>query len=172
MAELSGVSRRLLINVEQGAANPGLGTLLRLSDSLGIGLPALVELPAPAAVKVTRQGEGAALWRSDAGGAGVLVAGTEPPDVLELWDWTLAPGDQHSSEAHSRGTKELVQVQEGMLTVHVGDDAVVLEAGDAVAFPGDVAHSYVNAGAVHARFSLAVFEPGVAPITRTEASHV
>ena len=172
LAELSGVSRRLLINVEQGAANPGLGTLLRLSDSLGIGLPALVELPAPAAVRVTRQGEGAALWRSDAGGAGVLVAGTEPPDVLELWDWTLAPGDQHSSEAHSRGTKELVQVQEGMLTVHVGDDAVVLEVGDAVAFPGDVAHSYVNAGAVNARFSLAVFEPGVAPITRTEASHV
>lgn len=48
-----------------------------------------------------------------AGGRGVLVAGTESPDVVELWGWTLGPGDQHESEAHSPGTKELLQVQQG-----------------------------------------------------------
>ena len=90
LAGVAEVSRRMLVNVEQGAANPSVGTLLRLSDALGIGLPALVEPPQPAALKVTRCGEGAALWTSDAGGRGVLVAGTEPPDVVELWDWTLA----------------------------------------------------------------------------------
>ena len=41
--------------------------------------------------------------------------------------------------------------------------SVTLEAGDAVAFPGDVAHSYANPGTQPARFSLAVFEPGVGP---------
>ena len=51
-----------------------------------------------------------------AGGRGVLVAGTEPPDVVELWDWTLGPGDTHVSEAHTAGTKELLQVQEGTVT--------------------------------------------------------
>ena len=94
LAESAGVSRRMVVNVEQGAANPSVGTLLRISDALGVGLPALVEPPEPRPVKVTRRGEGAALWTSDAGGRGVLVAGTEPPDVLELWDWTLAPGDR------------------------------------------------------------------------------
>src|SRR6476469_9395077 len=79
LAESAGVSRRMLVNVEQGAANPSVGTLLRISDALGVGLPALVEPPEQRLVKVTRAGEGAALWSSYAGGRGVLVAGTEPP---------------------------------------------------------------------------------------------
>ncbi len=62
LAEAAGVSRRMVVNVEQGAANPSVGTLLRLSDALGVGLPALVEPPDPAAMRVTRSGEGAALW--------------------------------------------------------------------------------------------------------------
>ena len=47
LAEAAGVSRRMVVNVEQGAANPSVGTLLRISDALGIGLPALVAPPEP-----------------------------------------------------------------------------------------------------------------------------
>ncbi|MFZ0325057.1 MAG: XRE family transcriptional regulator [Actinomycetes bacterium] len=168
LAEAAGVSRRMVVNVEQGAANPSVATLLRLSDALGIGLPALVEPPQPKEVKVTRRGEGAALWSTASGGRGVLVAGTEPPDVVELWDWTLGPGDKHSTEAHAAGTQELVQVQQGTITVQVADQSVTLKTGDAVAFPGDVSHSYGNAHKKPARFSLAVFEPGVGQASRSE----
>jgi quercetin dioxygenase-like cupin family protein len=52
----------------------------------------------------------------------------------------------------------------------IGQSAV-LEAGDAVAFPGDVPHSYANHGRSPARFSLAVFKPGVGSVNRTDASH-
>ncbi|MCU1572726.1 MAG: putative helix-turn-helix domain protein [Micrococcaceae bacterium] len=169
LAESAGVSRRMVVNVEQGVVNPSVGTLLRISDALGIGLPALVEIPKPQPLlQVTRQGGGAALWTSDAGGRGVLVAGTEPPDVVELWDWTLNPADQHVSEPHAPGTKELLQVQQGTIVVVVDEQAVTLEPGDAVAFPGDVGHSYANHGVRPARFSLAVFEPGVGSGHRPE----
>jgi transcriptional regulator with XRE-family HTH domain len=168
LAEAAGVSRRMVVNVEQGAANPSVGTLLRISDALGVGLPALVERPQPKPVKVTRHGGGAVLWSSESGGRGVLVAGTEPPDVAELWDWTLGPGDQHGSDAHKPGTKELIQLQQGAITIEVAGQPVTLEAGDAVAFRGDVAHSYANPGTQPARFSLAVFEPGAGPGSRPE----
>jgi transcriptional regulator with XRE-family HTH domain len=171
LADAAGVSRRMLINVEQGAANPSVGTLLRIGDALGVGLPALVEAPRPRPLKVTRREEGAALWSGQFGGRGLLVAGTESPDVLELWDWTLGPNDRHASEAHALGTKELLQVQEGTITVEVGDRSVTLDAGDAVTFSGDVAHSYANLDARLARFSLAVFEPAVGSGTRAEVSH-
>lgn len=161
LATEAGVSRRMVINVEQGTVNPSVGTLLRISDALGVGLPVLVEPPHPNPVKVTRHGDGACLWRSDAGGRGVLVAGTEPPDVVELWDWTLTPGDRHASEAHAPGTRELVQVLQGTIVIQVAGQVVSLDAGDAAAFAGDVVHSYVNPGVQPARFSLAVFEPGV-----------
>jgi transcriptional regulator with XRE-family HTH domain len=169
LAEAAGVSRRMVVNVEQGAVNPSVGTLLRISDALGVGLPALVEPAQPKPVKVTRRGDGAALWSGEFGGRGVLVAGTEPPDVLELWDWTLGPGDRHASETHTPGTRELVQVQSGAITIEVADQSITLDAGDAVSFPGDVAHSYANPGTRPARFSLAVFEPGVGSGPRSEA---
>ncbi|MGY2876064.1 transcriptional regulator with XRE-family HTH domain [Marmoricola sp. URHA0025 HA25] len=166
LAEAAAVSRRALANVEQGAANPSVGTLLRISDALGIGLPALVEPPAPGPVKVTRAGEGAVLWTGTAGGRGVLVAGTDSPDVVEFWDWTLEPGERHESGGHSVGTRELIQVQQGAVSITVGDDDFVLETGDALALPGDVTHSYANGRKKRARFALAVFEPGVG--TRSE----
>lgn len=161
LAEAAGVSRRMVVNVEQGAANPSVGTLLRISDALGVGLPALVAVPQPKPLRVTRGGEGAVLWSSEAGGRAVLVAGTESPDVTELWDWTLGPGDAHASEAHTPGTRELVQVQEGTVRLEVAGEPVTLAAGDAATFPGDVAHSYANPGPDPARFTLVVFEPGV-----------
>jgi len=170
LAEIAGVSRRMLVNVEQGAVNPSVGTLLRLSDALGVGLPALVEPPTPRAAKLVRAGAGAALWTGAAGGRGVLVAGTEPPDVVELWDWVLAPGERHDSEAHSDGTRELLHMQEGSLTVEVEGDRYDLGAGDALAFHGDAMHAYVNSTDAPARFSLTVFEPGVGTRARGDGN--
>ena len=167
LAEVAGVSRRAVVNVEQGVANPSVGTLLRISDALGIGLPTLVAPPEPKPVMLTRAGQGAVLWTGNSGGRGVLVAGTDPPDVLELWDWTLAPGDRHDSEAHAAGTKELIHVLAGTLTLEVADQSYSLTTGDAVAFPGDVAHSYANGDRTEGRFSLAVFEPGSVRATHT-----
>ena len=165
LAAASDVSRRMLVNVEQGATNPSVGTLLKLATALGVGLPTLVEPPELASLKVTRAGDGAVLWTSEAGGRGVLVAGTGPP-TLELWEWTLGAGDRYVSEAHVAGTKEAVQVQQGALVVEVTDESVSLQAGDALAFAGDVPHVYANPGSEPARFSLAVFEPVVGASAR------
>ena len=54
LAERSGVSRRMLVSIEQGSANPSIATLLLISDALGIGLPALVDMDHPSALRVTR----------------------------------------------------------------------------------------------------------------------
>lgn len=163
LADISTVSRRMIISVEHGEANPSVATLLKLSDALGVGLPALVEPPQTDGLKVTRSGEGATLWTSEAGGRGVLRTGTNPPEVVELWEWTLGPSDTYRSDAHSPGTKELIHVLHGTVTVECGEQHVTLKTGDAVTFPGDVAHAYLNPHRRPARFSLAVFEPGVSP---------
>lgn len=163
LAEIAGVSRRMVISVEQGAVNPSIGTLLRLSDALGVGLSALVDSPPAGRSKVTTAGNGAVLWRGAHGGTGVLVASTEPPDVVELWDWTLAPGDEHTSETHSEGTRELLQVHDGELTMTVDGQISQLASGDAMTFASDVPHSYANHGVTPTVFTLSVFEPGVIP---------
>lgn len=161
LAAASGVSRRMIVSVEQGEANPSVATLLKLSDALGIGLPSLVEPPSPTPVRLTRDGEAPALWTSPAGGRATLVAGTQPPDVVELWDWRLGPGDEYRSEPHSAGTRELLQVVRGRLRLEVEDQVFDLRTGDAVTFGGDVPHGYLNPYRTPTRFALSVFEPGV-----------
>jgi transcriptional regulator with XRE-family HTH domain len=170
LAEATGVSRRMIVNIEQGATNPSVGTLLKISDALGVGLPELVEPPRTAPRSMTRRGEGAALWTGDRGGTGILMAGTRSPDVLELWDWTLEAQEQHTSEAHAAGTMEVLQVQQGTITITVAGEPFTLGEGDALTFPGDVDHSYSNHSGTRARFSLAVFEPGVGSALK-EGSH-
>ena len=161
LAEAAGISRRQVVNVEQGEANPSIGTLLSISDALGIGLPALVEPPSSRLVKVTRAGDGAALWTGEHGGRGVLLVGTASPDVVELWEWHLYPGERHVSASHQAGTRELLHVLDGVVTLVVSEESFDLASGDAITFPGDVAHVYANDGTEPARFSLSVYEPGV-----------
>lgn len=170
LAEASEVSRRMLINIEQGAANPSIAILLKLSDTLGVGLPALVASPPPTAVKVTRSGMGPVLWSGEAGGRAVLVAATVPPNVVELWDWTLGPGERHPSNAHAAGTRELLHVLEGAVIIEVAEKLVPLQTGDALSFSGDVPHAYANPDSAPARFSLSVFEPAVGTSPRGKAT--
>jgi quercetin dioxygenase-like cupin family protein len=152
----------MLVSIEQGSANPSIATLLLLSDALGIGLPALVEMDRSPGLRVTRSGTAPVLWRGELGGQAVLVAGTEPPDVTELWDWTLGPGECHSTEAHAAGTRELLLVLEGQVELSVGQRAEVLATGDSASFSGDLPHGYANPSSVQAaRFALTVFEPAV-----------
>jgi transcriptional regulator with XRE-family HTH domain len=160
LAERSGVSRRMLVNVEQGVTNASIATLLRLSEALGIGLPALVA-PGEDGVRfvVHRAGSQTPLWRGEHGGEALLVVGVAAPGAIELWDWTLGPGDAHASEPHVAGTRELLVVIEGEVVLGIAGEEVVLGQGDAVSFPGDVLHGYRNDGATRARFALTVFEP-------------
>lgn len=163
LAQRSGVSRRMVINVEQGASNPSIATLLRLSHALGVGLPALVDVERPGTLRVVGAAQAPVLWRGPAGGQGRLVAGTEPPDVVELWDWTLQPGEAHDTEPHTRGTRELLLVLAGQVRLTVGQQTRLLAVGESAQFPGDAAHGYANPAAdgPPARFCLTVFSPHV-----------
>src|SRR5215218_2240949 len=163
LADRSGVSRRMVITIEHGEGNPSIATLLRISGALGVGLPVLVDVERPHALTVTPAGQAPVLWHGPDGGQALLVAGTEPPDVVELWHWTMHPGEQHASEAHSAGTRELLLVLDGAIDLRVGDRTDRLRAGDSAAFAGDVAHGYAGVpdADAPARFALTVFQPSV-----------
>ena len=92
----------------------------------------------------------------------MLVAGTDPPDVVELWDWTLEPGEEHRTEAHATGTRELLLVLAGEVALRSGRRRRCWRPATSAQFAGDVPHGYANPGdGPAARFCLTVFEPRV-----------
>lgn len=152
-------SRRMLVTIEQGATNPSIATLLRLSDALGVGLPALVA-PGPS-VTITRQTGAGGTVDQSGGRAAYLAAGTSRRRSWNCGTGSWGPGDEHRSEVHSAGTRELMTVLKGTVRLTVGEQTWDLRTGDAASFAGDVEHGYANPGTSPSRFSLTVYEPHV-----------
>lgn len=158
LAARAGVSKGMLIQIEQTRTNPSLGTLCRLSDAIGVSLARLVELDEAPAVRTVAADQAAVLWRAPGSHARLLV-GSDRSSHLELWDWVLAPGGGHASEEHAPGTQELVHVLTGTLTLSVDGRDYRIETDGAVVFQADRPHAYSNSGAEPLRFSMTVAQP-------------
>jgi len=159
LAQRSGVSKGMLVQLEGARTNPSLGTLCKLAETLGVSLAGLVELHEAPAVRVVRPDEVARLWASEAGSAGDLLVGSDERDHLELWHWTLAPGDRHDSDAHARGTREMMHVLAGEMILTVDGSDHVVRSGGAAMFVADIDHAYRNDGAVPVELVMVVLQP-------------
>src|SRR4029453_3213680 len=62
LAARSGISRRLIVQMEQAQANPSIGTLLRLADAFEVTLSELLPEQPAATVGVRPAGETLQLW--------------------------------------------------------------------------------------------------------------
>ena len=145
LAGRSGVSKGMLVQIEQARTNPSIGTLCRLADAYGVTLAQIVELSDTASVRVVEPDEVVRLWEGDAGSVGDLLVGADRREHVELWRWSLAAGDAHVSEGHMEGTREMMAVLSGTLSLEVGEVTHVVRAGGAVLFDADRPHAYRNA---------------------------
>ena len=160
LAAAAGVSRGTIIQIETARGNPSIGTLCNLAAALRVGVASLVEGDAEPRIVVRRAAEAAELWTSEAGSQAAFLIGTDPPDVVELWNWTLRPGDGFDGEAHPRGTQELLFVLDGRLGLRVGVAERELRTGDTVLFQAHAPHRYSCVGESEVRFVMVVLQPG------------
>lgn len=162
LAGRSGVSKGVLVAVEQGRSNPSLATLARIGDAFGIPVTRLLDRADEAVVHVTGPAAARVLWHGEAGGTGTIVAATPPPWAAELWRWRLEPGDTFGGDAHAPATRELTWVESGELVLTVSGQQYRLGPGECARFPGDLPHSYVNEGPEPAVLTMVVVVPPAA----------
>jgi transcriptional regulator with XRE-family HTH domain len=157
LAARAGVSKGMLLQVEQARTNPSVATICRLATALGVSVASLVEAPEGPSVRVVRADEGVTLWTGgNKDSAARLMVGSGTSQQVELWDVRMVPGDGFSSEGHPTGTRELLLVIEGELTLELDGTPHLVCAGDAIAFVADRSHAYRNLGTAPLRYSLSV----------------
>jgi transcriptional regulator with XRE-family HTH domain len=159
LAERAAVAKGTVIAIEQSRANPNIGTLCRLADALGVGVSALIQADVGPRVRVKRADETPALWHGESGGKGLFLMGTDPPDVVELWDWTMEPGETFDGGPHPTGSFEILSVLSGELALTVGEQEHRLGVGDSILFDADGEHRYANPGRKANRYVMSVLEP-------------
>jgi transcriptional regulator with XRE-family HTH domain len=156
LAARSGISRRLIVQMEQAQANPSIGTLLRLADAFEVTLSELLPEQPTATVGVRPAGETLQLWEGPRGGACRLLISHGP---IELWSWTLKPGEVYESKPHRPGSVELLSVAAGTLDLDVGRETFSLSAGDSAWFDAATAHAYRNPTRSTTRFIMVFSTP-------------
>jgi transcriptional regulator with XRE-family HTH domain len=157
LAARSGVSKGMLSQVEQARTNPSVATICRLATALGVSIASLVEAPEVPSARVVRAEEAVTLWTGGHNGSAArLLVGSGTAQQVELWDVRMVAGDGYASEGHPSGTRELLLVIEGELTLELDGAPHKVGAGDAIAFVADRPHAYRNLGSAPLRYSLCV----------------
>ena len=159
LAKNAGVSKAMLVQIEQARTNPSIATLCRIANALGVTVSRFVENAEEPAVRLIRSSDAVALWRGSMGGAGKLFVGLDTPSLLEVWHWTLGSGEGHDGIAHPAGTREVLYILEGELTLSAGSTRYRAAATDVLVFQADRPHRYANESASGLRFLMAVAEP-------------
>ncbi|MFI1017724.1 helix-turn-helix domain-containing protein [Streptomyces sp. NPDC020965] len=161
LAARAGVSRGMIIQIEQARTNPSVGTTVKLADALGISITTLLDYEQGAQVRLVAPDQAVRMWSTSTGSSGRLLIGTEKPGPLELWGWRLMSGDSSESDAHAEGTVELIHVSAGELTLIVDGEAYTVPAGTSASFEAQVPHGYRNDGAEPVEMTMAVSVPAL-----------
>ena len=156
LATRSGVSRAMIVQVEGARTNASLGTICQLADALGAPVQSLIERPNESRLQVIAADEMSVLWSTEDGSWARLLCGTSSREKLEFWSWRLTPSTHYSSKAHPAGTREIIWVTSGSLTVGCGDLEAIVATGECVVFEADQQHTYHNRGRRVCEFTMIV----------------
>lgn len=149
LAELSGISRRMIVAVESGEANVSLSSVDRLAAALGVSFTQIVR---PPDATDSRRIEGLAWRGAEPDSHAVLLGGAPATREAELWLWSLAEGERYPSEAGSGGWHEMLLVIEGLLVIETADGRYDIGAGDFLIFSSAAPYVFANGGGGTVRF--------------------
>ncbi len=158
LSRRAGVSKGMLVEIEGCRANPSIALLCRLASSMGVSVADFVNVAGKPAVHLIDASDIPVLWKGEKGGSARLLAGTSGPDMVELWQWILHPGETFESPGHPEGTSELLHVCEGKLTLILSEETYVIMKGCSAVARTDAPHAYTNDGNEVAVFTMTVSE--------------
>jgi transcriptional regulator with XRE-family HTH domain len=153
VAKAAAVPRSTIANLESGTGNPSLTVLIKVANSLGVPVDELLASPRARVRKWTRSEIAA---HDDGNGITLrsLIPERTPDELLNVMEF--APGASMRGSPHLPGTREYFTCLAGQVTLYVAGDHFDLSAGDVLAFPGNVAHSYRNADPARAAQGISV----------------
>ena len=150
LAQVSGVSRAMLGQIELGQSAPTINVLWKIARALEVTFSALISARTQSGALVLRSSESKILTSKDRSFSSRALFPFDEPRRVEFYELRLTPGSVEDADAHPPGTSENLVVTAGTLEIDVGGDTHRLETGDSILFEADTPHAYRNAGKTEA----------------------
>lgn len=156
VANLSGVSRSMVSQIERGESSPTIATLWNLTRALQVDFAGLLEAG-------QKQDRIDVLHAADVPiiqnmGQGCKIKILSPPEDAgghEVYDISLSDVGALVSQPHTIGTREQLTVLEGEVRLTSGSAENILTVGDTARYAADVPHA-ISANKTTARVFLIV----------------
>ncbi len=148
-AELSGVSRSMLSQIERGKSSPTVATLWSLTRALQVDFAGLLDATNEknAIREIMRANRTPTI---DSRSEGCRIRILSPPKQagrLEIYEISFTGEAALVSNSHRQGCHEDLTVLEGELQVTAGEESALLNAGDTIRYAADSAHAIRATGA-------------------------
>lgn len=158
VAELTGISKGMLSQIERGKSNPTVSTLWKIATGLKIPFSAFMENDKPT-YEIISCADSEPLLECD---GKMKIHPFFPFDAanhFEILYIALEPGCFHQSPRHADGVSEYIFVFAGRLQLTLGETTLTLETGQALKFSADLAHAYANLDAETCTFQNLIVYP-------------
>ncbi len=142
VANLSGVSRSMVSQIERGESSPTIATLWNLTRALRVDFAGLLEqrtdgdridvLSASDVPSIDNMGKGCRI---------LILSPPEEAGGHEVYDIRIAAGGALDSQPHARGALEQLTVLEGRVQVQSGNATTEIATGDTARYAADVPHA-------------------------------
>ena len=157
LAELSGVSKVMLSQIEKGESNPTINTLWKIAAGLQVSYTKLIDEQIEAPL-IIRKEESALV---DHDGYRVYHYSTaNPARDFEFFNSELDAGGEFTSEGHGHNTHEYVLVTKGEMILIYGGEEYLLQEGDFIHFDCTLPHTYRNRSETMTEFTNIVYYIG------------
>ncbi|MFS0837139.1 helix-turn-helix domain-containing protein [Paenibacillus sp. UNC499MF] len=143
LAELTGVSKTMLAQIERAESNPTITILWKIAHGLHISVSALIEDEKPS-VTLVKKSELFPMSSEEGKYTAYPLFPYDGSSRFEIYSVELQPGCEYESDPHHEGVEEYVSVTRGTLEMQIGGQVIVAENGDAIRFHADQNHIYRN----------------------------
>ena len=158
MAELTGVSKSMLGQIERGESNPTITTVWKIAGGLKISFTALLNTPLSDTV-IIHSNDIQPLTEDNGRYRVSPFFPYEDGRRFEVYTIEIDKGGYLYADAHGDGTQEFITVFDGELTIRVNNEEYTVQKGGAIRFKADKPHVYHNSGSELTRASMIIHYP-------------
>lgn len=155
-AELTGVSRSMLAQIEKGDVNPTISVLWKIANGYKVSFTSLLETKS-AKVTVIRQAEQTPLQEDDGSYLNYPIFTFNENTLFETYRIVIEPSGKLAAQPHLNGSEEYITVFAGEVKIVVDNESFCLAKGDSIRFAANVPHAYHNIGTETAELSMLIF---------------
>lgn len=155
-AELTGVSRSMLAQIEKGDVNPTISVLWKIANGYKVSFTSLVEKKTDE-ITVIRQADQAPLKENGEQYLNYPVFAFNEKTLFETYRIVIKPSGMLSAQPHLNGSEEYITVFAGEIEIIIDGESFQLSKGDSIRFAANVPHTYHNIGSERAELSMLIF---------------